>query len=319
MGPSLSRRLAQTGEVGGRTSCRHSWNESAIYRRADARLREPHDSHTTGGFSSCNYYVTETLHMSASPFPAAHDDDDDAGSGTHVHASPSTMVWDAVVAVEDEEDPDVFLTMRYNTRSALEEEEDDDDEIVVLSRIYEAMCVEPSPSIRRTTPSRPSWRLADALSRRNEGTHAASSDAYNGVRLLSQVGDERSDADHGVLHLSQAERWRSQESHVSPASICTSPHYVVHNRKERLGRARQACTSLELELGLGPDHGDVSHLENHSTGESGASTRRAGTGIDGRDGEMCAGGGRNVAYAADILLVCGERRELGRDADTSAP
>lgn len=125
------------------------------------------------------------------------------------------------------------------------------------------------------------------------------SDAHNGVRPLAQVCDEGSLTHEAVLHLSQAERWSSQASHLSPASHRTSPHYVAHNREERLGRARQACRSLDLDLGLSTGLGDVAHREEHQhTGESGTRAPRAGTGD-----EVCAGGGADVPYAADILMA----------------
>ena len=155
--------------------------------------------------------------------------------------------------------------------------------------------------------------MADALSSESRGSEAHDgapagssemrSEVHNGARQLAQVGDERSGTHEGVLHLSQAERWSSQASHMSPASRRTSPHYVAHNREERLGRARQACRSLELDLGLGPDPDLVSHCEEHQhTGEGGAHARRTSTGTDG-DGKVRAGGGHNVAYAADVLMA----------------
>ena len=205
--------------------------------------------------------------------------------------------------------------MSYNTTGpgAVEQEDEDDD---LMREIYEAMEAQcglsggpspswASPSTRRPTPSsRPSCvphRSPIALGRRN--AHATSSDAHNGVRPLAQVCDEGSLTHEAVLHLSQAERWSSQASHVSPASHRTSPHYVAHNREERLGRARQACRSLELDLGLGPDPDLVSHCEEHQhTGEGGAHARHTSTGTDG-DGKVRAGGGHNVAYAADVLMA----------------
>ena len=194
--------------------------------------------------------------------------------------------------------------------ATMEQEDEDDD---LMREIYEAMEAQcglsggPSPSTRRPTPSsRPSWCLADALSRRDEGTHAASSEmwsgAHNGVRPLVQVCDVEGSLTHeAVLHLSQAERWSSQASHVSPASHRTSPHYLAHNREERLGRARR---SLDLGLGLSLDLDDVAHREEHQhTGErSGTRAPSAGTGTNG-DGEVCAGGGADVPYAADILMA----------------
>ena len=102
---------------------------------------------------------------------------------------------------------------------------------------------------------------------------------------------------------------------MSPASRRTSPHYVAHNREERLGRARQACRSLELDLGLGPDPDLVSHCEEHQhTGEGGAHARRTSTGTDG-DGEVRAGAGGsgNVAYAADILMAREEGDAMARE------
>ena len=201
--------------------------------------------------------------------------------------------------------------MSYNTTGpgAVEQEDEDDD---LMREIYEAMEAQcglsggpspswASPSTRRPTPSsRPSCvphRSPIALGRRN--AHATSSDAHNGVRPLAQVCDEGSLTHEAVLHLSQAERWSSQASHVSPASHRTSPHYVAHNREERLGRARQACRSLDLDLGLSTGLGDVAHREEHQhTGESGTRAPRAGTGD-----EVCAGGGADVPYAADILMA----------------
>ena len=203
------------------------------------------------------------------------------------------------------------------------EQEDEDDDL--MREIYEAMEAQcglsggPSPSTRRPTPSsRPSWCLADALSRRDEGTHAASSEmwsgAHNGVRPLVQVCDVEGSLTHeAVLHLSQAERWSSQASHVSPASHRTSPHYVAHNREERLGRARQACRSLDLD--------DVAHREEHQhTGErSGTRAPRAGTGTTNRDWEVSAGGGADVPYAADILMAREDGDAMAReDGDVMA-
>lgn len=223
--------------------------------------------------------------------------------------------WGAEAAVKEDEGGEDLMrdstTWYRSTGSDAVEDEDDD----LMREIYEAMEAQcglrgggPSPSTRRPTPaSRPSWCLADALSRRGDAMADALSSESRGSEAHDGVPprDERSGAHEGVLHLSQAERWSSQASHMSPASRRTSPHYVAHNREERLGRARQACRSLELDLGLGPDPDLVSHCEEHQhTGEGGAHARRTSTGTDG-DGEVRAGAGGSgdVAYAADILMA----------------
>ena len=209
------------------------------------------------------------------------------------------MAWDAAFEGEHTD-----LTRHDTTGSDAAEEEDEDEEEDkdLMREIYESMeahcglCGEgtsSSASLPALSTSRPSWRLADALSQRNEGAHAASSerwwsDAPNGARPTSQVSDESSGG--GVRNLSQggllpgsSERWSSQASHtsqartdetqarssetwsslashtildgMSPASLRSSPHHVAHNRDERLGRARRACRRLELDLGLTEDLG----------------------------------------------------------------
>ena len=258
--------------------------------------------------------------------------------------------WGAEAAVKEDEGGEDLMrdstTWYKSTGSDAVEDEDDD----LMREIYEAMEAQcglrgggPSPSTRRPTPaSRPSWCLADALSRRGvamadaPSSESRGSEAHDGAPAGSSERwereveahtpdapphngvpprDERSGAHEGVLHLSQAERWSSQASHMSPASRRTSPHYVAHNREERLGRARQACRSLELDLGLGPDPDLVSHCEEHQhTGEGGAHARRTSTGTDG-DGEVRAGAGGSgdVAYAADILMAREEGDAMARE------
>ena len=111
--------------------------------------------------------------------------------------------WGAEAAVKEDEGGEDLMrdstTWYRSTGSDAVEDEDDD----LMREIYEAMEAQcglrgggPSPSTRRPTPaSRPSWCLADALSRRGDA--------------MAQVGDERSGTHDGVLHLRQAERWSS--------------------------------------------------------------------------------------------------------------
>ena len=193
--------------------------------------------------------------MSASPF-------------AHVSHAPvlgrggSGTAWDASAAVEDEDQS----LMSYNTTGpgAVEQEDEDDD---LMREIYEAMEAQcglsggpspswASPSTRRPTPSsRPSCvphRSPIALGRsyltcgaldapaQRYGGSEMWSDAHNGVRPLAQVCDEGSLTHEAVLHLSQAERWSSQASHVSPAShrISPSDRHLLSPSRCQLHRAR---------------------------------------------------------------------------------
>ena len=229
------------------------------------------------------------------------------------------MAWDAAFEGEHTDltrhdttdvlrrEPLSHVLNQTGSDAAAEEDEDEEEDKDLMREIYESMeahcglCGEgtsSSASLPALSMSRPSWRLADALSQRNEGAHAASSDRWwsdapNGAHPTSQVSDERSGG--GVRYLSQggllpgsSERWSSQASHasqartdetqarssetwsslashtildgMSPASLRSSPHHVAHNRDERLGRARRACRRLELDLGLTEDLGHSTDL-----------------------------------------------------------
>ena len=176
--------------------------------------------------------------------------------------------WGAEAAVQEDEGGEDLMrdstTWYKSTGSDAVEDEDDD----LMREIYEAMEAQcglrgggPSPSTRRPTPaSRPSWCLADALSRRGDAmadalsSESRGSEAHDGAPAGSSERwereveahtpdapphngvpprDERSGAHEGVLHLSQAERWSSTLKN-GEGMFYTPPHLVWLRQHQRL-------------------------------------------------------------------------------------